>query len=201
MVLKSTMLSAKFLFIILLIFSISNCLDSICHSKCYCMKSSKLLQCSNMGEDDFKTFKSCITWVREVVLTSSCVDSDQISATFPNVERVILHSCNIYICYIPGCPIDDVAIDIDHSTQTPMQGEVKHEKTVSDVKFELKMENFETSLSLFQLQMTDFSSTTDQYKLIEYAFFSLGSITFTLFLVLIGYCTYRCYNSCTMVQI
>ena len=201
--LKVAMLLKKFLITLFVLSMRVNSLDSICHRKCHCLKSSSLIQCSDMRKEDFSTFKGGMLWVKKAVFTSSHIDSDLVSAVFRNVERVVLHNCNILKCVMLGCPnyeIPTVVSDVPTNRMNlPEHVNVKSEQTISDVEFKLKTESFETAFSVFHMQATsDVSSRGGESTVVEYVLISTLTAVTTLVAVCFFYCLYRCYKRCTL---
>ena len=128
---------------IVILLTVIESLDSICHKRCVCMKRVGLLQCTDLNSVDYSTFRGSMTWIKTAVFTTSVVDTKLLIRYAPNLKGIKLHNCVIVSCNLNRFP--EVNLSAEQSL-TPIENsedmdipskDVKSANSKSDIKLKV----------------------------------------------------------------
>ena len=131
-----------YLSLIVILFTVIESLDSICHKRSVCVKRVGILQCTNLDLVDYNTFRGSMTWIKIAVFTTSVVDTNLLIQYAPNLKVIKLHNCIIVSCNLNGCPEANLPAEqsltliTNYEDMDMSSKDVKSANSKSDVKSE-----------------------------------------------------------------
>ena len=132
-------------------------MDRACHKQCVCMRSIKLLQCTDLNPTQYSTFTVDMLWVESAVFTTSIIDTNLLVTHVPNLKEIKLYNCIIVSCNLNGCP--ELNTSAVNSTTSTNQSDVitVEEFKLSSLKYDDINFKYITDFTLDKVKVNMFS--------------------------------------------